>query len=77
MPDNAAENTAVRPAALVVSSEKSLAKIHSGFVLRLDAVFLPRPLLFVDSLPRESTGKLHRSKLLALYRERLSHSAKP
>jgi acyl-coenzyme A synthetase/AMP-(fatty) acid ligase len=25
---------------------------------RIDAIFLPRPLLFVDALPRNATGKL-------------------
>jgi len=30
-------------------------------------VFLPRPLLFVDALPRNSTGKLPRAALQALF----------
>ena len=34
----------------------------------IDEVFLPRPLLLVDALPRDETGKLPRSSLLALYR---------
>ncbi|MDE2347404.1 MAG: acyl-CoA synthetase [Gammaproteobacteria bacterium] len=33
---------------------------------RVDPVFLPRPLILVDRLPRNSTGKLPRSALLAL-----------
>ena len=31
---------------------------------RVDAVFLPRPLYFVDALPRNATGKLPREALL-------------
>lgn len=76
LPEDGDENTNGRPAALVVGGDQSLAEIHNDFVRRLDAVFFPRPLLFVDSLPRESTGKLHRDKLLALYRERRSHTKK-
>jgi acyl-coenzyme A synthetase/AMP-(fatty) acid ligase len=31
----------------------------------MDPVFLPRPLLLVDSLPRNEVGKLPREQLLA------------
>ena len=31
---------------------------------RVDAAFLPRPLYFVDALPRNATGKLPRETLL-------------
>jgi acyl-coenzyme A synthetase/AMP-(fatty) acid ligase len=33
----------------------------------IDPVFLPRPLLFVDVLPRNATGKLPRVALQALF----------
>jgi len=33
---------------------------------RIDPLFLPRPLLFVDALPRNGTGKLPRAALDAL-----------
>jgi 3-hydroxymyristoyl/3-hydroxydecanoyl-(acyl carrier protein) dehydratase len=39
----------------------------------IDPVFLPRPLLFVDALPRNSTGKLPRAALHALFQ---AHSAR-
>lgn len=74
MPDEASN----RPAALVVASEKlANAAIQQHFVQHLDAVFLPRPLLFIEHLPREATGKLHRAKVLALYRETLAQASKP
>jgi acyl-coenzyme A synthetase/AMP-(fatty) acid ligase len=38
---------------------------------RIDRVFLPRPLVFVEALPRNSTGKLLRTTLEALYREKV------
>ena len=34
---------------------------------RIDPVFLPRPLILVEALPRNDTGKLPRAALLALY----------
>ena len=40
---------------------------------RLDRVFLPRPLVLMDALPRNSTGKLPRTALQALYQERVVH----
>ena len=42
---------------------------------RIDAIFLPRPLVFVDALPRNSTGKLPRSALQALFKERQAHGS--
>jgi acyl-coenzyme A synthetase/AMP-(fatty) acid ligase len=36
---------------------------------RIDAVFIPRPLVLLESLPRNSTGKLPRETLQALARE--------
>ena len=38
---------------------------------RIDAAFLPRPLIIVDALPRNATGKLEREGLLAFAREAL------
>jgi len=32
----------------------------------VDAVFLPRPLYFVEALPRNTTGKLSRENLVQL-----------
>jgi acyl-coenzyme A synthetase/AMP-(fatty) acid ligase len=36
---------------------------------RLDLAFLPRPLVFVEALPRNDLGKLPRAELLALARK--------
>jgi len=41
----------------------------------MDAVFLPRPLLFVESLPRNSTGKLPREALQKLITEHMNNEA--
>ena len=39
---------------------------------RLDPIFLPRPLVLVDHLPRNATGKLPRASLQALYAEKVA-----
>mgnify|MGYP003938174547 CR=1 FL=1 len=76
MPETTDDNPVARPAALVVCPEEHRAALPQFFFQRLDPVFLPRPLLFVDALPREASGKLHRQKLLALYQQRMTQPAK-
>ena len=36
---------------------------------RIDSIFLPRPIVLLDALPRNSTGKLPRATLAALAQE--------
>ncbi len=47
-----------RLAALVVAPGLSPAALTQALRARIDPVFLPRPLLFVDALPRSAAGKL-------------------
>ena len=47
-----------RVAALVVAPGLDAATVTDQLRRRIDPVFLPRPLLFVESLPRNDTGKL-------------------
>lgn len=47
-----------RLAALVVAPSLTPAALTQALRTRIDPVFLPRPLLFVDALPRSATGKL-------------------
>lgn len=54
-----------RPAALVVAPTTSRAAILAALADQLDPVFVPRPLLLVDRLPRNETGKIPRDALLA------------
>lgn len=58
-----------RPVALVVGKGISKQQLSARFAEHLDPVFMPRPLLLVDALPREDNGKLPRAKLLAFYRQ--------
>jgi len=55
-----------RLVALVVAPSLSAADVLRALHDRIDAAFLPRPLLLVDSLPRNETGKLARDVLTAL-----------
>ena len=55
-----------RPAAAVVAPGLSAADILRELRPRVDGVFVPRPLVVVDSLPRNSVGKLPREALLQL-----------
>jgi acyl-coenzyme A synthetase/AMP-(fatty) acid ligase len=55
-----------RLAALVVAPGLDAAQILTQLRDRIDPVFLPRPLLQVQSLPRNETGKLPRQMLRAL-----------
>jgi len=55
-----------RLAALVVAPTLEASAILQQLRERIDPVFLPRPLLLVDTLPRNETGKLSQHMLRAL-----------
>jgi acyl-coenzyme A synthetase/AMP-(fatty) acid ligase len=55
-----------RVAAAVVAPRLDAARLTEALRRRIDPVFLPRPLLFVERLPRNSTGKLPREALRSL-----------
>ncbi|MFN7572932.1 MAG: hypothetical protein ACK5TK_16005, partial [Betaproteobacteria bacterium] len=55
-----------RVAAAVVAPSLDLAALRQALRQHLDPVFLPRPLLRVEALPRNEAGKLPRERLLAL-----------
>lgn len=72
LPDDADEGEGVtRLAAFVVAPALDTRTLMAGLRPRLDAIFLPRPLVLVDALPRNSTGKLTRQALQALYDEKV------
>ncbi|WP_333977612.1 AMP-binding protein [Burkholderia cepacia] len=73
MPDEAAEahdDTRLEPVtrlvALVVAPTLTAAGLQRALRERIDPAFMPRPLVFVDALPRNETGKLPRDVLAAL-----------
>jgi acyl-coenzyme A synthetase/AMP-(fatty) acid ligase len=69
-PDSDAVATIRRVAALVVAPTLTAREVLDQLAGGVDSAFLPRPLLIVDSLPRNELGKLPRENLLkALRRE--------
>lgn len=52
--------------ALVVAPNITSAELLAALRAQIDAAFLPRPLLRVDSLPRNAQGKLPKAELLAV-----------
>lgn len=60
------EAAVARVAAAVVAPGLDAARLTEALRQRIDPVFLPRPLLLVERLPRNSTGKLPREALRAL-----------
>lgn len=57
--------SAKRPAALVVAPTSTEAQLRQALGLRIDAVFVPRPLRRVTRLPRNDLGKLPLARLKA------------
>jgi acyl-coenzyme A synthetase/AMP-(fatty) acid ligase len=69
LPDGAEEDGVTRLVAFVVAPGVEVARIVEGLRTRIDPAFLPRPLVPVERLPRQLTGKLTRESLLALAAE--------
>ena len=62
MPEEGAEKV-TRLMAFVVAPGLTSETVMHALRLRIDAAFMPRPLCFVESLPRNTTGKLPRQAL--------------
>lgn len=69
MPDETGDEHITRLAACVVAPGMDAAQLLAALREHIDPVFLPRPLLFVDTLPRNRTGKLPRAVLQALFQK--------
>jgi len=68
MPDDTGSNHVTRLAACVVAPGLEASALLAALRRHVDPVFLPRPLLMVDELPRNRTGKLPREALQNLLR---------
>ena len=60
--------------ALVVAPDITRADLLAALRAQIDPAFLPRPLLWVDALPRNAQGKLPKAELLALAKKALQGS---
>ncbi|MCA8090693.1 AMP-binding protein [Burkholderia anthina] len=63
---DADRESVTRLVALVVAPTLAAAELQRALRERIDSAFMPRPLVFVDALPRNETGKLPRDVLAAL-----------
>lgn len=70
-PQEEAPDAATRLCAFVVAPGLDAAAVRAGLRERIDAVFMPRPLVLLEQLPRNSTGKLTRETIEALARTHL------
>lgn len=73
LPDNESPEAITRLCAFVVAPSLKSQEVLAELRQRLDPIFLPRPLVFLDGLPRNSTGKLPRSELQVLYAAKVEH----
>lgn len=73
MPDETSADQITRLAACVAAPGMTAAQLLAALRDQIDPVFLPRPLVFVESLPRNSTGKLPRAALQAIFQAHHVH----
>lgn len=66
LPDDDGGAQVTRLAAFVVAPGLGAREVLAGLRQRVDPVFLPRPLILLDALPRNATGKLPRTECEAL-----------
>ncbi len=67
MPDELTHDYVTRLCACVVAPNLTQTEVLAALRQSVDPVFLPRPLLFVEALPRNATGKLPREALKQLF----------
>ena len=79
MPTEHGDASVTRLMAFAVAPGLSAAALLVALRERIDAVFIPRPLVLLAALPRSSTGKLPRDALLALAsaHQRVGAKARP
>lgn len=66
MPEHDGESDVTRLAAFVVAPGLTSASILAALRAHIDPVFLPRPIIFLDVLPRDGNGKISASSIKAL-----------
>ncbi len=66
IPETHLERNVSRLAAFVVAPELRARDIQSSLLQQLDPVFLPRPIVFLDALPRDGNGKIPASAMAEL-----------
>lgn len=72
VPERTGGSDTARLAAFVVAPGLSRAEVLAGLREHVDPVFLPRPLVFVDRLPRDGNGKIQAAVLQQLIATHIS-----
>ena len=75
--DSDAQGAVVRLMAFVVAPGQTAGAIQTALKERIDSTFLPRPLVMLDALPRNTTGKLPRETLQAMARLHQPRAGQP
>jgi len=73
LPDSEAVDGITRLCAFVVAPGMNSRQLLAELRPRIDSIFLPRPLVLLDQLPRNATGKLPRNHLQVLFAEKVVH----
>lgn len=71
MPDEQAADGVTRLAAFAVAPGLTAAALRAALRERIDPIFMPRPLVLLQQLPRNSTGKLTRETIETLAKTHL------
>jgi acyl-coenzyme A synthetase/AMP-(fatty) acid ligase len=69
-PDHNEAETLQRLVAFVVAPDLDRAQLRAALARIIDPAFMPRPVFWLDHLPRNSTGKLTRASLQSLFEDR-------
>ena len=76
LPDEESPDGITRLCAFVVAPGMTSRQVLTALRPRVDSIFLPRPLFILDALPRNTTGKLPRNLLQALYAEKVADAGR-
>jgi 3-hydroxymyristoyl/3-hydroxydecanoyl-(acyl carrier protein) dehydratase len=76
LPEDVADGV-VRPVAFVVAPGLSAREVITGLRQRVEAAFVPRRVVLLDSLPHEATGKITAATLRTLAARHLTAEAAP
>ncbi|MFH1603705.1 MAG: hypothetical protein ABIH03_07340 [Pseudomonadota bacterium] len=72
MPERGDENGVSRLAAFVVAPGLNSTDILAALRPHMDPVFLPRPVVLLDALPRDGNGKITAAAMTALIAEHIA-----
>jgi len=75
MPNRAETTDVPRLAAFVVAPGLDAAEVLAALRPQLDPVFLPRPIVFVDALPRDGNGKISAAAMQSLVDQHINRKA--